>query len=559
MLPPVPSHHGPEAAKKGLSSTPMALDRLEAGPGRSSSSDTTPLGLKNSISQLSTQSVNMDLNHRYALQRPSPPAPKYPKIQPAIAIKPRPIAVMPKPATQNASPVTLAAANYPSLEQAKAPLENPLNINTSKKWVLPPRPRPGRKPLAFSAENEPGTLPFTPLPSASSQSKSGKVSPKKKPKTYKKDEKSVPQKSCSALEALKSHPYNTHIPTPSHLQSLGAKETSVSPGVEPKMQDSRPIQALDSQVMYLARLKEQELIRNYIEALNNQIKELRFVQSGVISVDALDGNNTKQEMPSEGSSQSAAFRTPLQHGNSTQPPVQQLEKINNMNDLNKFLSYVNKLTSIIHSVTKKFIGDAKDLQSINTQIQHYLEIRSKYKLIKSQEMKSFEKMRKNSMSSVGIAKKGMKTPAPSSILISPNNSLNSTPGTGGIEFEEFDIDDSLDIPRNVSLQSHLLRPMNEFEFEDGDLFGVQNDRDSFLNDKAFIEKVSLPAPEATSQTRRNPELEKITKIKPESVDMPKVPLTAEKEPKKSKKKFNCGFCTNDTPCLCLDAEIGSLK
>lgn len=354
------------------------------------------------------------------------------------------------------------------------------------------------------------------------------------------------------------------MPTPPHLQPPDTKESPLGTQVGSGSSDARNPEALESQVMYLARLKEQELIRNYIEVLNNQIKELRFVQSGVISVDALNGKDPKQEVLSSGSSQNATFKTTLPiHGNSPQPPVQQLEKINNMNDLNKFLTYVNKLSSIIHSVTKKFIGDAKDTQSVNSQIQHYLEIRSKYKLLKSQELKSFEKMRQSSMSSVGIAKKGIKTPAPSSILISPNNSLNSTPGKGGIEFEEFDIDDSVDLGRNTPLQSHVLKPMNTFEFEDGDLFGVQNERDSFLNDKAFLDRIAIAGPEANVvQTRRNPELERITKIKPESVDMPKVPLTSEKdqkEPKKSKRKFNCGFCTTDTPCLCLDAEVNGLK
>ena len=44
------------------------------------------------------------------------------------------------------------------------------------------------------------------------------------------------------------------------------------------------------QMSYLSKLKEQEVIRNYIEVLTNQIKELSFVQNGVITFDALKSN-----------------------------------------------------------------------------------------------------------------------------------------------------------------------------------------------------------------------------------------------------------------------------
>ena len=67
---------------------------------------------------------------------------KYPKIQPALAIKPKPvpIAVLPKPSNQPISTFD------PNSRTTSLKNDISLNINTSKKWVLPPRPRPGRKP-----------------------------------------------------------------------------------------------------------------------------------------------------------------------------------------------------------------------------------------------------------------------------------------------------------------------------------------------------------------------------------------------------------------------------
>lgn len=203
---------------------------------------------------------------------------KYAKIQPAVAIKPKPQAALKSTFNPRYNP----------------PLLDEQNINTLRKWVLPPRPRPGRKPTGPVLEER------------------------------------------TTKKKLKGH--EKAVATP-----LRRTESAPAPA---------PSDVLELQLAYLARLKEQELMRNYIEVLTDQIKELRFVQSGVITFDALNS----------GQAPTAAASL----------PAEQLDHINNIRDLDAFLAHVTTQLNVIHSVTKRFDG------GLQLQIRHYLELRAKH-------------------------------------------------------------------------------------------------------------------------------------------------------------------------------------
>lgn len=503
-------------------------------------------------------------------QPATPASSKYPTI--AIKPKPVPIAVLPKPSRPSTFKSTFDLNSRLSLKS-----EISLNINTSKKWVLPPRPRPGRKPTANQKSSPP---PEVRLPSASSP-KPSKICAKKRAKAVKKEEKPVgmaPSISNPPL-VVKLEPEDTPMrksatvdtmPTTvkiePDLRPLAAPvapnvTSHVKPFIPIKQQPLKPAKSSKDdmvylQTTYLAKLKEQELIRNYIEVINNQIKELKFVQNGVISVDALNGDDTSTTaVPNK---TAAEDLLPSSH--------EQLENINNMNDLNKFLNYLTKSTNIIHSVTKKFMTpkDEDESKVLDEQINYYLEIRSKYKLLKHQEVKSIEKLKRERQK---LLKQNLEPPKPKSppkpelsqlsILLSSVNSPDSPNGITNSTPSSF-------IPS-------LLRPLNSFGDMD-DLNDMQflNDSDGdFLNPTYLDDNTNLVNEEGVERTpdisshdfydnemftnlqEQKPEAEPEFEARPE----PKVELkpTPKAEPK-GKKKFNCGFCTNDTPCLCLDAE-----
>lgn len=480
-------------------------------------------------------------------QRPDP-AHKYPQ----IAIKPRPIAVAPKPVATGQPPPFKSSFDLTTRAPFTPDAPVSLNINTSKKWVLPPRPRPGRKPIAqphaptSSAASSPAASAPAMSPSVSVTSPTGgkdkpklKVSPKRKAK---KCEVKPPQR------AVSMHPLASS-PGPAQLHAEPIKQ-SLS-------QDSLPNNALDAasrlpslaslkakeemvslQKVYLARLKEQELIRNYIDVINNQIKELRFVQSGVITFDALNG-------------ETKSSATPPTLASPKYSPHEQLEQINNMNDLNKFLAYLTKSTSVIHSVTKKFMGDSQD-QNIANQIAHYLEIRSKYKLLKTQELKSLEKIKREKMKHLSKGSVGLKSSkappssgAASSILLSPVNSLNSTPAPSSSHNEVF-------TPSLLhTLPLDLFNPGDDFDFADTSAL-VPDDSMEQLNLHSLVhEDVDLDFDDSDIFKHID------TKVSPQ-LPSPVSKSPVAEPPDKEKKKFNCGFCTSGTPCLCLDAEAFSL-
>lgn len=268
---------------------------------------------------------------------------KYARVQQPIAIKPTPIAVLPK--TMKPSAVKFDVNAKSSFHS-----DMPLNINTSKKWVLPPRPRPGRKPTTNVNEESLESKNTVSIQSSSSihQARNGtKLTSTKKKGKCKKDDTSI----------------NTEEHSPER-----AHTSLYSPSLESS-------NLIDLKVNFLVKLKEQELIRNYIEILNNQIKELKFVQNGVITFDVLN-RDVIPESPRYMNVNTKASSTKAPSGHSQ---YEQIEKINNLNDLNKFLAYLTKSSNIIHSATKKVSGDRANYGNLNSQIKYFLERRLEYK------------------------------------------------------------------------------------------------------------------------------------------------------------------------------------
>lgn len=420
---------------------------------------------------------------------------KYAKIQPAIAIKPKPNVQAPvqkpafNPRYDPASHSTSTLLNDEALG----------NINTLRKWVLPPRPRPGRKPTA------------TLTASAAAADKLSLC--KKKLKVQKRDDVKLvksasispgagtlgtaasvrsspgpigiglanPSRPVASAAKLILHDSLTARPASSPASTMAptamAKETSES-SVRPLQ--PAPKQMTDLQSGYLARLKEQELIRNYIEVLTNQIKELKFVQSGVITFDALNSDGLdKPKM------------TPLLRS-------EQLDHINNMNDLDKFLAHLTTQSNVIHSVTKKFLGNSLNQDShLQLQIRYYLDLRAKN-------------------SNAGTPRP-LESPHASLPLAEPKDSSSFTPS--------------------------LLRPlkMNLFDVEDDFIdVDILNEGDSLLPNPTISDRLKF---ETLPLTSTELDFLNLSSSPEQKAVMPKKP-----------KKAGCGFCNNETPCVCFDAD-----
>lgn len=404
---------------------------------------------------------------------------KYANIQPAIAIKPKP-AGTPK-STFNPT------YNQKSTKPASF-LQNDSLINTSRKWVLPPRPRPGRKPTAGGS---PGPE---------------KTAPKKKPKVKREDtsngapaplEKSaeapstLPKRrvgSASGASAtvtgvsggsphamLSKSPSSTPVAVTPAMASSGSVTASSSPKCQaPNTSTTNPgMQVNELQRSYLARLKEQELIKNYIDVLTNQIKQLRFVQSGVITFDVL--NDT-----SENNVRTKKQLSPLS--------FELFDHINNIHDLDKYLAYLTTQLNVIHSVTKRInningigVGRADQPSGlVLRQVRNYLDRRSQSSL----------------------------SPETSS-LSTPEASENFTPS--------------------------LLQPlrMDTLDPEDNLVVDIVSNNDALGGERGRLEETIPDLPVDLMNLLHDD-------VKP--------------VPEKKPRKMGCGFCTNDTPCVCFDAE-----
>lgn len=476
--------------------------------------------------------------------------PKYAKIQPAIAIKPKPVVAN---GTAAAPPKSKFNPRYQPasspLRQLFAAEDTPsANINTLKKWVLPPRPRPGRKPsaaqnlslglsdderkllshkkhkllrTASSCLEKParlmarllllillillllpppcGSLPSTP------RSKSLSLTPGSSSMATSVSAGSTGLSAADykRLASVKPKPV---APLP-HSSPTVKSETSDVPGLG---KASQPLAALQKQVTdlqktYLAKLKEQELVQNYIDILTNQIKELKFVQSGVITFDALD------------TSSSSRPQTTLS------PPPDQLDHINNVRDLDAFLAHLTTQSNVIHSVTKKFVGDSlKEGSHIQLQIKHYLDLKANHTgstspFSKSNHVRGSQETVSMTADHKAINQASQDTYVP----IEPNPNKDSK--AEGHKPNSF-------------FTSSFLRPlnMNLFEQEDGIInVDVINERDPFSGSVGSIEKRRLDS------------------VVQSDID---VLNGAQQLNSKGFKKIGCGFCSNENPCLCFDAD-----
>lgn len=435
---------------------------------------------------------NPQQNKTKSLTRPGvqPIAPKYHKIQPAIAPKPMP-ASMSQISKFNPIPTGKLSLLMNQLSFARP--NDPSSLNTSRRWVLPPRPRPGRKPTHDShgnitvddkkmhkngatttntttttgtnnsaISNGNNNIPIT--TNITANTSNGIIKKKTKCKKDSSLEAKIALNSNAALlNQIKSSGSNTTVISPEEINLNSGKSGSLksitpssnktpstllpipssSPALprEPQQQQQQekpaitysksktkassrkskagsnkgtplktpevpipiPIPPIEvdpekylsnMQMSYLSKLKEQEVIRNYIEVLTNQIKELSFVQNGVITFDALKSNvkyNNKKILSSTTTSTSTGTNNGSNGGTSSSTSTltsnskskyDQLEAINNLNDLNKFLNYLTKSSNIIQSVKK---NPSISSETLNKQVDHYVEIRKKFKAIKRNE------------------------------------------------------------------------------------------------------------------------------------------------------------------------------
>lgn len=409
---------------------------------------------------------------------------KYPNIKPAISIKPKPV------------PIALSKPNNHVMSNfdmhSKSTLKNDisLNINTSKKWVLPPRPRPGRKPTA-NAEDSGNDLVNSASSSTSFNSRPHKNNGKKKVK-------------IGHNEAIKVEDSEIRLNDGLHASKVANMKTNPLHVPKPA-QKSDPNQVADLKMSYLSKLKEQELIRNYIDVINNQINELKFVQNGVITFDALNSDN--EARPQRISQSNTPITRNINQIKPAMSQYEQLEKINNINDLNKFLAYLTRSSNIIHSATKKFIGDNATESGLNNQIQNYLDIRATYKLSRNQELKEIEKA------------KHEKRP------IKAGNRRN--------------------ISTNSIFIPTLLKPLN-IESQDEIGVNIVEEDQNFVNQGEFLDKLIIKDEGEEDIVRSNELIQERDEIE-RSITKKGVSL-------KKLKTFTCGFCTNDA-CLCLDSEV----
>lgn len=422
---------------------------------------------------------------------------KYAKIQPAVAIKPKPVI---KPASHKSSfnpeydPQTSTSTFFPE-DQAG-------NINVLRKWVLPARPRPGRKPVANAA------------PTASNVSPNIDDSRGLNKKRFKTTKPPVPQDQNSlpiASGAGSPGAFATAFNSSGSLTSMsrtsssnistaktGLEETATNfqtTGATPTKPASKQVSAL--QETYLAKLKEQELIQNYIDALLNQIKELRFVQSGMITTDALSSiNDTKKKV--------STLQTP-----------DQLDHISNFRDLEKFLAHLTTQSNVIHSVTKKFIDEGSGTRNqLQSQIEHYTRLRQRHR---EKNCEAVTKTRPGIPRHNTMPSRGKLEPTSGGVAPLPSNT----------RFSKSLLNQSdLSVPPSTFTPS-LLRPLDIDLFDQEDeIIGVEP------LEGEFFDKL---------RNTDDPELEFAPILKQAS--------------SLGRKRLGCGFCSGETPCLCFDADI----
>ncbi|CAN3362972.1 hypothetical protein DICA4_E06810 [Diutina catenulata] len=481
--------------------------------------------------------------------RPPPPRAKYPKICPAIAPMKIPFSAS----------VSKSVPMQSSLSDSLVS-----SLNTSKRWVLPPRPRPGRKPTSeektaakpspkkrAKVKKEPPEVKAKVKPKSSAMTTSASSPVPEAPRVLARSvgggsggvtasgnggvtgangaNGSVNSASANGgahgvganganganggakigANGASSNSVGANGTSTNGTSSHGAASPSASPAPSPPL--ALPPGPISSEVAelkmgYLAKLKEQELIRNYIEVITNQIKELSFVKSGVITFDALrTPSSPPGVIKSKPFMTTSATNTPqgtasLLATAPVAPPSafpDSLDAINNINDLNKFLAYLNKSSSILNSAAKRPLAPKEEHESwVNSQINHYLDLRAKYKTKAKVEARpvraparSFSKISDEVVAAA---------PAPPPFAV-------DEPSSGDIDLIlDNDVVDRMILETTAAGGNEITNLLAEDEY------GVK------------IHTVSSKDDSSSSSRRR---------------------------------RANCGFCSSDTPCLCIDADI----
>lgn len=463
-----------------------------------------------------------------------PAAPKFAKIQPAIAIKPKPalVPVQTKstfnprydPKTSASSFLQDETAATPAPRITSPPTSGPTaasastpgsNINTLRQWVLPPRPRPGRKPSSAQSLEEKKQI----------LHKKHKASRRAEPVLEIAEspllQSSIP---CDVLSPLLA---SSQSVTLSARALQAASVSPSSPGATTPTDRVTKIetgsrllqgqkQVTDLQETYLSRLKEQELVHNYIDILTSQIKELKFVQSGVITFDALDSNFASRPRAS-----------------ASLLPAEQLDHINNIRDLDAFLHHLTTQSKVIHSVTKKAsLANSGGTTLLQQQIRHYLDLRASHSAAGTRSAAAFARSNGMGLSSVGIKSTAMHpTISDPTSLISQRSVNGSYASENGGNFSGRR--SSLSMP-GLTFTPSLLRPLNMNLFDQDD--GILNvDIISDFEGDLF-------STSAAQEKRDDGEEVDMLSQKP-TVAQPRLG-----------RKPGCGFCNGETPCLCFDAD-----
>lgn len=407
-----------------------------------------------------------------------------------------------------------------------------LLLNTLKRWVLPPRPRPGRKPTG-DEKPQPKMLP----------KKRAKI--KKEPNddaTLMKALTSATTTTTSAsltpsvrLSAAATPATPDTIPDTTTTKSAPSSATATTSKTTTKTENPPSAALLEIAELkrgYLSKLKEQELIRNYIEVITNQITELSFVKLGMITFDALRPPTpasapTLKATPVMTTTASLTLTTLTKHAD-------QLDQINSIQDLNKFLAYLNRLSLILNLAAKRQPSKREDSELwVNHQINHYLELRAKFK----------PKLMASSFDT---------------------KLLRTNQGFSGVLLVESPASTPLALMRQM-LVALLPRFLDDFDFDMGrPLSDIDLVLDNDVVDRMILETALGPA--------ANDVPNEIGILMADDDYGVKIHLGSSKDDdlsaandggvrlatsltSKRLGKFNCGFCSLDTPCLCLDTDI----
>lgn len=575
--------------------------------------------------------------HQNIRQHPLHIAPKYAKIQPAIAPKPSSSV----PLTTKFNPIP---SNKFQILMKSSLTQDATNLNTSKKWILPPRPRPGRKRTGTECDkvtkSQTNGTKRKNKPKLEANGKNGDLKGKIEHGTegkssttvatttmpiIKKEFDTAPtttgllgsnkQEIDESREPAASDTMRPSINTikrEERVMSVAATKTAVEPevkltaqktngansGLQPntmlkqllpappplpstKSEDPK-VQMTELKMSYLSKLKEQEIIRNYVEVLTNQIKELSFVQNGVITFDALK-NTTKV------ASNSQRITSTL-----TKSKCDQLDSINNLNDLNKFLTYLSKSSDIIKSAKRQPDEYTSTSDNLNQQIDNYVQLRNRFKMLNQENGKKANKKKMGKSQPDSLESTKPKASSSTSVT-TPKHTSPKSPFTPDLlrplNASNLFNDPNLDM-MEMDLQTETIEasPSTVGILADSDRikatgdsltidfeatkFGVGNDASNdgeffHVDEHDFLSKLVLDDTTPTEETEMG---EVVIHKHDEEKNEPAINEPARQSEEngteitkrnpitndiimKKKVKFNCGFCTNDTPCLCFDSDL----